>query len=137
MAVVKTKENILEFQNKNVPISIMDTEHHGKVWLHSHSFFEIVYIDKGFSMHSCNDETTILTSGDLFAIRPGEVHAYISAHHTYLYNCLFNTEALEGVLSELVKLPGMNKYWVSDNQNGKNYIWTLLKDVKFYSTWKK
>lgn len=109
MAFVRNSENILNFKNRNVPISIMDTEHHGKVWLHSHSFFEIVYIDKGFSMHSYNDETTILTSGDLFAIRPGEVHAYISAHHTYLYNCLFYIEALGEASSELVKLPGMNQ----------------------------
>ncbi|NSW89235.1 MAG: helix-turn-helix transcriptional regulator [Firmicutes bacterium] len=109
MAVLGKEENILDFEDRDFPIAIMDTEHHGKVWLHSHSFFEIVYIDKGFSMHSCNDETTILTSGDLFTIRPGEVHAYISAHHTYLYNCLFYMEALDGFSSEIVKLPGMSQ----------------------------
>lgn len=109
MALVKTKENILEFRDKKLPVYILDTEHHGKVWLHSHSFFEIVFIDKGFSMHSCNNVTTVLTSGDLFAIRPGEVHAYMSAHHTFLYNCLFYAEALEGIFSEIVKLPGLNK----------------------------
>ena len=87
----------------------MDIEHHGKVWLHSHSFYEIVYIDKGFSMHSCNEETTILTSGDLFTIRPGEIHSYISAHHTFLYNCLFYKEALEGLSGEITKLPGINR----------------------------
>jgi AraC-like DNA-binding protein/quercetin dioxygenase-like cupin family protein len=109
MAVLQREVNVLDLRDGDIPIVIMDTEHHGKVWLHSHSFYEIVYIDKGFSMHSCNDETTVLTSGDLFAIRPGEVHAYISAHHTYLYNCLFYKEALEGFLSEIVKLPGVEQ----------------------------
>ncbi len=115
MAVLRKETNMetniseLDLEDEGVPIMIMDTEHHGKVWLHSHSFYEIVYIDKGFCMHSCNDEITILTSGDLFVIRPGEVHAYSSAHHTYLYNCLFYKEALGEYLDEIVKLPGMGQ----------------------------
>jgi len=100
---------ILNLEDEDFPIVIMDMEHHGKVWLHSHSFYEIVYIDKGFSMHSCNEETTILTSGDLFTIRPGEVHSYISAHHTFLYNCLFYKGALEGFSGEISKLPDINR----------------------------
>ncbi|HOJ12067.1 MAG TPA: AraC family transcriptional regulator [Clostridiales bacterium] len=109
MAEVRFLEKSKFFEDKNIPILVMDTEHHGRVGLHSHDFIEIVYIDKGFSMHFCEGETTILTSGDLFAIRPGEVHSYNSAHHTFLYNCLFCMEALEGISSEIAKLPGINQ----------------------------
>ena len=109
MAEVRFLEKSKFFEDKNIPILVMDTEHHGRVGLHSHDFIEIVYIDKGFSMHFCEGETTILTSGDLFAIRPGEVHSYNSAHHTFLYNCLFCMETLEGISSEIAKLPGINQ----------------------------
>ncbi|HHV97189.1 MAG TPA: AraC family transcriptional regulator [Clostridiaceae bacterium] len=98
------------FENRNVPILVMDTEHHGRVGMHSHDFYEFVYIDKGFSMHFCEGETTVLTSGDLFAIRPGQVHSYTSAHHTFLYNCLFSMEALDNtVVEDIVKLPGLKQ----------------------------
>ena len=109
MADARYLESSSFFDNKNMSILVMDTEHHGRVGLHSHDFYEFVYIDKGFSMHYCEGETTILTSGDLFAIRPGEVHSYSSAHHTFLYNCLFCIEALEGISHEIVKLPGINQ----------------------------
>lgn len=95
--------------NKSVPILVMDMEHHGKVGLHSHDFYEIVYIDKGFSMHTCNGQVNVLTSGDLFAIKPGQIHSYTSAHHTFLYNCLFCIEAISGMEEEINKLPGIGK----------------------------
>jgi len=111
---MESKVNYLEssnfFASKNVPILVMDTEHHGRVGMHSHDFYEFVYIDKGFSMHFCEGETTVLTSGDLFAIKPGQVHSYNSAHHTFLYNCLFSMEALESsIAAEIVELPGLKQ----------------------------
>lgn len=102
--------------NKNVPILVMDTEHHGKVGLHSHDFYEIVFIDKGFSMHSCDGQMNILTSGDLFAIKPGQIHSYNSAHHTFLYNCLFLRGALNGMEDEILKLPGIGKILCSSDE---------------------
>lgn len=121
MADARYLESSNLFDN-NIPILVMDTEHHGRVGLHSHDFYEFVYINKGFSMHSCEGETTILTSGDLFAIRPGEVHSYNSAHHTFLYNCLFCIEALEGVLDDVVNLPGVNHILDPlNNSNGQKW----------------
>jgi len=84
----------------------MDAEHHGRVWLHSHEFYEIVYIERGFSLHSYENTTAILSAGDLFIIRPGEVHAYTAAHHTKLMNLLFLPEALGPLIDELRALPG-------------------------------
>ena len=109
VADVRYLESNSFFENENMPITVMDTEHHGRVGLHSHDFYEFVYIDKGFSMHYCEGETTILTSGDLFAIRPGEVHSYTSAHHTFLYNCLFRAKAIEDISSDISKLPGISQ----------------------------
>jgi len=96
------------FDETTVPIIVMDVEHHSKVWLHSHAFYELVYIDKGFAMHVCDQTNTVLTSGDFFLIRPGQVHSYLSAYHTRLYNCLFSSEILHEELSDLSKYPGIS-----------------------------
>ena len=115
---MSSSTRFLEFKNlgatDNFPLNIMDVEHHDKIWLHSHDFYELVYIDKGFSMHVCNDTSTVLTSGDLFILRPGQVHAYISACHTGLYNCLFKIEIFDGVLNDLIKLPGLDQIFSLD-----------------------
>lgn len=115
IAQVRYLESSNFFENEGVPILIMDTEHHGRVGMHSHDFYEFVYIDKGFSMHFCEGETTVLTSGDLFAVRPGQVHSYNSAHHTYLYNCLFSMDVLDSISANIVKLPGLSQILEPDN----------------------
>lgn len=103
------------FKDENFPVVVMNAEHQGKVSLHSHSFFELVYIDSGFSLHSCNGAITILTSGDLFVMRPGDIHSYNSAHNTRLYNCLFCSQALEWIEDELKNLPGIDRLYSDSN----------------------
>lgn len=98
----------LYFEPDTVRITVSDSQHNGKVWQHTHAFYEFVYIDKGFSLHSYNGKTSALTSGDLFAIFPGDVHSYNSAYHTYLYNCLFYLEELGDMKEEILRLPGID-----------------------------
>lgn len=97
------------FDNGSIPIAVSNCEHNGSGGCHTHSFFEFVYIKRGFALHTCNDITTMLTSGDLFAIRPGDAHGYTSANHTYLYNCLFFSEALDNIWEEIKELPGIQQ----------------------------
>ena len=98
----------LYFEPNTVKIMVSDSQHNGKVRQHTHSFFEFVYIDKGFSLHSYNGKTSVLTSGDLFAIFPGDIHSYNSAYHTYLYNCLFYLDELGSLQNEIMQLPGID-----------------------------
>lgn len=95
------------FEPDTVRITIQTSQHHGKVWQHTHGFFEFVYIDNGFSLHSYNGKTSVLTGGDLFAIFPGDIHSYNSAYHTNLYNCLFYLEDLGDLRHEFLRLPGI------------------------------
>lgn len=101
-----------QFDKQTVSIVVLDYDHHGSDIAHSHSFYEFVYIERGFSLHLYNQTTTILTPGDLFALKPGDVHGYTSANHTHLYNCLFFSDALEELWDEVIQLPGMK--WVFD-----------------------
>jgi AraC-type DNA-binding domain-containing proteins len=110
------------FSDGRPRIFVMDAEHHGKVWKHSHSFIELVFIVNGFALHSCNGHTMVLTAGDLFAIRPGDVHSYISAYHTNLYNCLFYIEDLGSFREELGALTGLDTVMnatVTENSDGE------------------
>lgn len=88
-------------------IVVQNEIHHGKVLLHSHTFYEFVYVDKGFSLHSFNGKMTILTTGDLFAICPNNAHSYFSAYQANIYNCLFDIKELAGLEDSILKLPGM------------------------------
>ncbi|MBO5219813.1 MAG: helix-turn-helix domain-containing protein [Clostridia bacterium] len=97
-----------------VRINIHNSQHNGKVWQHTHGFYEFVYVDQGFSLHSYNGKTSVLTSGDLFAIFPGDVHSYNSAYQTRIYNVLFYLEDLPGVREELLTLPGIA--WNRENR---------------------
>lgn len=49
----------------------------GDSFLHSHSYFEIVYIVSGTVKHFCNGTTQRLTVGDMFILRPADIHRFI------------------------------------------------------------
>lgn len=93
---------------KEPKIAIVPAEHHGKMHPHAHEFYEVVYVSDGFTLHTCGGAVQMLVTGDLFFIRPGEVHAYVNAYQAKLYNFLFKEEELAGSLEELSLLPGLD-----------------------------
>jgi AraC-like DNA-binding protein len=97
------------------PICIMNIVHQGNVFLHDHSFYELVYIENGVAMHTWVESTTVLTSGDIFIISPGQAHSYIGAENTKIYNCLFLPSALEEHIELYTNLPG-----IADILNGSS-----------------
>lgn len=105
----RTIASVNVFSNCPSNIKILPNEHDGKVKPHSHDFYEFVLVEKGFSLHMCQNSTTIVTPGDLFAIRPREIHSYISAHHTKIYNILFMTSAISDMYDRLSELPGLDQ----------------------------
>ena len=96
------------FDENSLPINVRIAEHRtGGKQYHSHLFYEFVYIDRGFSTHYYNETTSLLTPGDVFGIRPGDVHGYIYPKNTILYNCLFKAEALQSEIERICELPGV------------------------------
>lgn len=119
-------ENSMIFDENKPRIVVRNEIHHGKVLSHSHTFFEFVYVDKGFSLHSFNGKMTILTSGDLFVISPRNTHSYFSAYQANIYNCLFDIDEFSGLKDEIIKLPGMD--FICENyENDKNNEFPLVK----------
>lgn len=99
-------------------IAIVDAHHDGRMEPHSHSFFEMVYVQSGFTLHSCSGEVRMLSAGDWFFVRPGEEHSYINANGFQIFNCIFLEEALGADLAELKNLPGLDyllsESWIPD-----------------------
>ena len=113
MAKVFSREKFNIYHN-GAKIAIVDAHHDGRMEPHSHSFFEMVYVQSGFTLHSCSGEVRMLSTGDWFFVRPGEEHSYINAYGFNIYNCIFLEEALGADLAELRRLPGLD-YLLSDS----------------------
>ncbi len=95
------------FQEGCIPIRAIPWVSRGLLKDHRHNFYEFVFIEQGISTHYYNNMTSLLTPGDLFGIRPYNVHSYIHSKDVVLYNCIFKHEALENEYRELVQLPGI------------------------------
>ena len=83
--------------------------------MHSHDFYEFVYVKEGFTVHYYGESTTVLTEGDMFVICPGTQHAYTGLHYTQVYNCLFTADAIADVQESFRDMPGMD--WLFNNGN--------------------
>ena len=113
MAKVFTREKFYLYHN-GAKIAIVDAHHDGKMEPHSHAFYEMVYVQSGFTLHSCSGEVRMLSTGDWFFVRPGEEHSYINAYGFQIFNCIFMEDILGADLAELKKLPGLD-YLLSDS----------------------
>lgn len=102
-----------ELFDDSCKIRVINALHHARVSMHTHLFYEMVYVRNGFTLHSCEGEMEMLSAGNLFFIRPGEEHAYINAQQVQLYNCIFYGDALGDMLPSLVNLPGLHELFHS------------------------
>ncbi|GHU36710.1 AraC family transcriptional regulator [Clostridia bacterium] len=97
------------FDEGKPKIVVRNETHNGTILAHAHSFFEFVYVDKGFSLHSLSGRMTILTSGDLFAVCPPGIHSYFSACEASIYNILFDPAEFGSFEKNIRDLPGMKR----------------------------
>ncbi len=101
--------NIEKFSDGGPRIAIVPAEHNGRMQPHSHDFYEIVYVEDGFTLHSAGGVINLLVTGDLFFVKPGEIHSYINAYRTKLYNLIFSADELGSLLEDLKHLPGLDE----------------------------
>jgi len=97
--------------NDDYPIKILLVPEHGSFYPHSHTFYEIVYVQEGFCLHFTDNEGNLLMAGDLIAIAPGRGHYYRCRDNVNIVNIMFLPEALAEVMNEVQKLPGMSDFF--------------------------
>ena len=63
---------------------------------HAHDFIELVYVVHGKGRHRINRDEYEVRPGDVFAIMPGESHAFpdVKEYSLELVNCLFQRETI-------------------------------------------
>lgn len=61
-------------ENEGLVTHLIDS---GDYYFHSHTFVEVFYIIEGSIKHVINGTTEILQTGDMYIIRPGDVHCFL------------------------------------------------------------
>lgn len=88
--------------------------------LHNHDGFEIVYVERGFSMHSVDGITSLLIPGDILILAPWTYHEYWKSINNFVYNCIFYTDILESDLPYLSELPLLDMLLSISQTSGGN-----------------
>ncbi len=91
------------------PVRVMSAAQTGSISLHTHDFYELVYVREGFCLHEVCSQVSLLMEGDLFILKPGIPHRYVGNRVTRIYNCVFSADALCGQKEALSQLPGLNR----------------------------
>ena len=98
--------------NEGCPVKILPVSNHPSYSLHSHSFYEIVYVQEGFCLHfTDNNEAVLLMAGDILAVAPNQGHYYRCKENINIVNIMFLPEALAGVIDEVRSLPGISDFF--------------------------
>ncbi|SDW90913.1 AraC family transcriptional regulator [Paenibacillus sp. CF384] len=76
--------------------------------MHSHSFYELVFVVEGHAWHECRGETRELQEGDVFIVDPQTAHRYRGREDevTVVYNVMFQLSLLDRELSRLSEIDG-------------------------------
>lgn len=72
--------------------------------LHTHPFFELVYVLQGRATHHINNTTTQLRENQFFIIDTGTVHCYQDTDNFEIINCLFMPEYIHTALTDCPSL---------------------------------
>lgn len=68
------------------------------VKLHSHNFFEIVYVLEGSAIQTLEGFDSVVKQGDYFLIDYGSSHSYSKCRDFKIINCLFMPEYIDATL---------------------------------------
>lgn len=74
--------------------------------LHSHDFYELVFIVSGKGVHFTKENELALRPGNLFVIVPGMEHGYKDVQELVLYNILFGRRLFKDRFFDLTDMPG-------------------------------
>lgn len=103
--MIEMYRDMLSLSHMEFPLVVERQMHRGQVERHSHDFIEFVYMDRGFSIHHVEKETSIVMTGDLFFVMPGTAHEFWKTVNNQVYNCVFYPQVLGEDLQELKQLP--------------------------------
>ena len=91
--------------------------------LHSHEFFELLFVVAGTGIYETSSGRYQLKQGDIFLLHPGDVHGFSNQHHLVVYNILWKTEELCFDFREIENLPGYHLFFhLEPNSRESNHF---------------
>jgi AraC-like DNA-binding protein len=76
--------------------------------LHTHAFAELVIVRHGRGRHLIGNSRYPLEAGDVFVVRPGDVHGYENMEGLDLINIIFNPDEFLAPNRDLHHIPGFH-----------------------------
>lgn len=95
------KEYTIELEDaalNKVDSFVIKTYYQEDVSTHNHTFFELVYVTSGSTLHTLNSVSGPLGPGDYFIVDYGSEHSYAGSKNFTLINCLFLPEIIDDTL---------------------------------------
>lgn len=123
--------------------------------MHSHEFWEFVYIYEGQGKNHTLSQTENVKSNEFFLIKPGEAHALVSLPKKdgailRICNCLFTQEYFSEILKKCSEIFGVQEYaffkllnddtsfclHLSDDgtKNIKHIVWLIAHEYNHFTT---
>ena len=85
-------------KNNNVPDFSTQIITNGPPFFHSHSYYEIFYMISGSVEHYFNGKKETLQAGDLYIMKPGDVHNFLESNASYSHrDIMFSTTLWEKI----------------------------------------
>ena len=75
-----------------------ESQHITRTEVHSHNFFELVYVTEGSAMQTLSGKMVAISKGDYFIIDYASSHGYENCRNFYIINCLFKPEFIDATL---------------------------------------
>jgi AraC-like DNA-binding protein len=77
------------FRRRSQAVTVEPRAPQDRFPMHEHEFGEVVIVISGNGWHIWNDEPQLITSGEVFYIRPEDRHAFEEVHDLHLTNLLY------------------------------------------------
>lgn len=94
------KKHILlsrEHLNAGFPLDVIEVEQVDDI-MHTHDFYEMVYIRRGRGTHVVEDNPYPIRAGDFYFLRPGESHSYTPDGTLIIVNVLWQPSLVREIL---------------------------------------
>lgn len=120
------ESNIFTLTNNHMDIAFCRHNRYNPVFLHGHSFYEIIYILKGHAHNSINGEKILLTTGDILIIPVGVKHEIaVFNDDTILMNIVIRNSTFKDVFFDFLNQDNiLSKFFLMNlyMKNTSNYI---------------
>lgn len=108
-------------KNSDLDVLTHSTLKNRYVEVHSHEFYEMVFIHKGSGIHKINEQAYTMLAGDFYMMSPADHHEFSTDNDIKLTNILFKKSLFsKQEWLSLEKLPAL--HFITNDTNGPHKI---------------